>query len=376
MPTLTIGKTRLDEQSSPYIIAEIGVNHEGSLPKAKELIELAREGGASAAKFQTYKAHTLASKNSPAYWDTSKEPTTSQYKLFKKYDRFEKQDYLALAEHCQRVGIDFVSTPFDDAAVDFLNPLVPCMKIASADLTNIPFLRKIARCAKPVILSTGASTLAEIDLAVGELRKHGCREIALLHCVLNYPTEYQNAHLDMIEGLRRAYPELVIGYSDHTLPDPAMSILTTAYLKGARIIEKHFTYDKTLPGNDHYHAMDIEDLKRFRQQLTFIKRALGQQHKAPLPSEQISRENARRSIVLKTAVRAGQKLTPDELTYKRPGTGISPMFWDEVVGRLAAHALPEDHILQWDDLTTQEALSSLKVRVVATGKEHQPVTAW
>ncbi len=354
MPSLKIGKTQIDEASAPYIIAEIGVNHEGSLQKARQLIELAKEGGASAAKFQTYKAETLASKQSPAYWDTTKEPTTSQYKLFKKYDAFEKEDYLALADHCRTAGIDFLSTPFDDKAVDFLAPLVPCMKIASADLTNVPFLRKIARCGKPVVLSTGASTLAEVDIAVNELRKSGCKEIALLHCILNYPTDYQHAHLNMIGGLRCAYPELLIGYSDHTLPDPSMTVLTTAYLKGARIIEKHFTHDKRLPGNDHYHAMDVHDLQKLREQLNFIRRTLGQSHKAPLAEEQIARENARRSIVLNKSVHAGEKLTAEGLTYKRPGAGISPMYWDEVTGRTAARDLAEDHILRWEDLKQPE----------------------
>jgi N-acetylneuraminate synthase len=159
----------------------------------------------------------------------------------------------------------------------------------------------------------------------------------------------------MIEGLRRAYPELVVGYSDHTLPDPSMAVLTTAYLKGARIIEKHFTHDKTLPGNDHYHAMDMRDLRKFREQLGFIRRVLGQSHKAPLPEEQIARDHARRSLVLKKAVAAGEALTDAVLTYKRPGTGISPLHWDEVIGRKAACDLEEDHLLQWQDMAAANA---------------------
>jgi N-acetylneuraminate synthase len=368
---MNIGRMIVDDSSLPYVIAEIGVNHEGSLQKAQELIEQAREGGANAAKFQSYKAHTLASKHSPAYWDTSKEPTQSQYKLFKKYDAFGKDEYVALAQHCREIGIDFLSTPFDDEAVEFLAPLVPCMKIASADLTNIPFLRKIAKTGKPVVLSTGASTLAEIDLAVSELRKSGCREMALLHCVLNYPTGYEHANLNMIEGLRRAYPELVVGYSDHTLPDPAMAVLTTAYLKGARILEKHFTHDKNLPGNDHYHAMDVRDLQKFREQLGFIRRTLGQAHKAPLAEEQIARDNARRSLVLKKAVRAGEPLTDAALTYKRPGTGISPLHWDEVIGRNAARDLEEDHLLRWEDVAAANGASSPGSRLISHSGKHR-----
>jgi len=341
----------INDNTEPYVVAEIGVNHEGSLRQAKRLIELAHEGGAHAAKFQSYKAETLASKHSPAYWDTSKEQTRSQYELFKKYDAFGPSEYNALAEHCGRVGIGFISTPFDARAVEFLAPLVPCFKIASADLTNIPLLRQVATHRKPVLLSTGACTLGEIDMAVRELRGAGCVDIVLLHCILNYPTDYPNAHLGMITGLRRAYPECVIGYSDHTLPDPDMLVGTTAYLLGARVIEKHFTHDKTLPGNDHYHAMDVNDLKRLVQQLKRIRALMGpSDHKAPIPSEDLARLNARRSIVLNQSVEPGTMLTEAMLTYKRPGTGISPLHWDEVIGRRARHALEVDHILQWEDL--------------------------
>ncbi len=263
MAEIDLGNTTIDEKSSPYIIAEIGVNHEGSLEKAKELIGLAKEGGANAAKFQTYKADTLASVNSPAYWDRTKEKTANQHELFQKYDSFNEKDYIALFQHCQDVKIDFLSTPFDADAVDFLDPLMSFFKVASADITNMPFLRKVVSKGKPVLLSTGASNLKEINEAVSELKNHGAKDICLMHCILNYPTEDQNANLDMILGLKETFPELVIGYSDHTLPDAEMLVLTAAYLKGAMVIEKHFTYDKSLPGNDHYHAMDVDDLKKF-----------------------------------------------------------------------------------------------------------------
>ena len=350
MPKIHLGSTEVDDSGRPYVIAEIGVNHEGSLDTAKRLIDLAREGGADAAKFQSYKAEKIASRHSPAYWDLSQEPTTSQFELFKKHDRFGTDDYVALAEHCRSVGIDFLSTPFDAGAVDFLEPLMPFYKIASADLTNVPMLRQVAAKGKAVVLSTGASTLAEVEVAVDELRRHGASGVALLHCVLNYPTPYANAHLNMIDSLCRAYPDHVIGYSDHTLPDPAMAVLTAAYVKGARIIEKHFTHDKTLPGNDHYHAMDVDDLKRFIANIDLLKEAEGDSVKAPLDSEDISRANARRSIVLARPVAAGQVVTEADITYKRPGTGISPLHWDTVIGMKARTDLPDDHILRWADL--------------------------
>lgn len=353
--SINLGRRIIGPKSTPYLIAEIGVNHEGSLGQAKRLIELAKEGGADAAKFQSYKADTLASKHSPSYWDTSKEATTSQHELFKKYDSFGAKEFIQLAQHCKSVGIDFLSTPFDDASIEFLDPLVPFFKIASADLTNIPFLRKVAAKKKPIVLSTGASTLGEIDIAIEAIRRAGCDSIALLHCILNYPTSNQNAHLRMIEGLKRAYPQYVVGYSDHTLPDNAMTPLTTAFLLGAVILEKHFTHDKALPGNDHYHAMDVNDLSRFVEIAGTINVLMGSSdHKEPILLEELSRKNARRSIVVSKDLPAGSLITPDAMTYKRPGTGISPLYWDEVMGKRLVHACEADHILQWSDLQNVE----------------------
>lgn len=350
MPHIQLGKKLLRADSEPYLIAEIGVNHEGRLDLAKRLIALAREGGADAAKFQTYKADKIASRHSPSYWDLNKEPTTSQYRLFQKYDGFGPEEYRTLARHCHEVGIDFLSTPFDLEAVDMLDALMPFFKIASADLTNIPLLRRIASKNKPIVLSTGASNPDEIDVALKTLRLAGARDLALLHCVLNYPLDYPNAHLNMIAGLAARYPEFIVGYSDHTVPDAAMVVLTSAYLKGARILEKHFTHDKKLPGNDHYHAMDVNDLRVYRRNLSLIRTIEGEHFKAALPSEEIARQNARRSIVLACAVKAGEALSEVKLICKRPGTGISPLDWDRVITLRARRDLAEDHVLRWDDV--------------------------
>ncbi len=348
---LKLGSRIINQNSKPYIIAEIGVNHGGSMDQAKKLIELAKQGGADAAKFQSYKADTLASKNSPSYWDTNKEPTKSQHELFKKYDSFNAEDYIELADYSKKLGIDFLSTPFDDASIEFLNPLVPFFKIASADLTNLPFLRKVASKGKPVVLSTGASTLGEIDIALETLKEAGCENIALLHCILNYPTPNIQANLRMIKGLKRAYPNYLIGYSDHTLPDDSMIPLLSAHLLGAVILEKHFTHDKTLVGNDHYHAMDVKDLSRFIEISDRTHVLLGDSdHKMPIPTETLSRQNARRSIVVNRDLELGHILTPEDITYKRPGTGISPLHWDEVLGMKLSQSLKTDDILQWNHL--------------------------
>lgn len=348
---IQLGKSIITPKSRPYLIAEIGVNHEGSLEKAKYLISLAKKGGADAVKFQTYKADTLASKDSPSYWDNNKESCSNQHELFKKYDCFEEADYVQLADYASKLNIDFTSTPFDDASVEFLDPIVSFFKISSSDITNIPFLIKIARKNKPIILSTGASNIEEIDLAVEAIKSNGCKQLALLHCVLNYPTLDHHAHLLMIKGLIRSYPDLIIGYSDHTLPDDSMTTLISSYLLGAVIIEKHFTCDKNLPGNDHYHSMDYKDLSKFVSLAEKIEKLLGSTDtKQAIESEELSRKNARRSIVMTKDVMNKEQLTEDSITYKRPGTGISPMYWNDVLKRRAAKDLKIDQILQWQDL--------------------------
>ncbi|EMN13024.1 N-acetylneuraminate synthase family protein [Leptospira borgpetersenii] len=334
----------------PYVIAEIGVNHEGSIDIAKRLIDEAKDGGADGAKFQTYKAETLASKNSPSYWDRTQEPTASQFELFKKYDSFGWKEYEILAKHCQSVGIDFLSTPFDLEAVEHLASQMPFIKVASADITSVPLLRSIAKYSKPVILSTGSSTIPEIDFAMRELHANGANEIILLHCILNYPTKPENANLGMIQDLQRIFPHHWIGYSDHTPPDLEMKSLITATLFGSVVLEKHFTHDKTLPGNDHYHAMDKEDLKRFKRKLKEFESLIGSSEKAPLQSEELSRKNARRSIVLSKNLSKGSKIKEQDITFKRPAHGISPIFWDDVIGRVINRDLLEDHILNWEDL--------------------------
>jgi len=332
--------------ANPYIIAEIGVNHEGKMELAKRLIDEAMEGGADAAKFQSYKAKTIASKNSPSYWDTTKEPIDSQFKLFKKYDKFWKKEFEALATYCKKSGIEFISTPFDFESATFLNVMMDVFKISSSDITNLPFIEYIAGFGKPILLSTGASHLWEIFEAIDVIERVGI-PYSLMHCVLNYPTTDCNANLGMIYDLREKFPHIVIGYSDHTLPLHQMEILVNAYLLGARIIEKHFTHDKSLPGNDHYHAMDKEDVKIFKKRIELILKLIGQSRKKPLDSEETSRHNARRSIVMARCVFKGQRIQREDITFKRPAHGISPRNLSDVIDKIVVRDLEEDEILKW-----------------------------
>ena len=329
----------------PYIIAEAGVNHEGDMNLAKRIINEAAEGGAHAVKFQSYKANTIASKDSPAYWDITKEPIDSQYKLFKKYDNFWKKEFEQLKIYSDQVGIEFLSTPFDIESANFLNDLMDVFKISSSDITNKPFIEFICNFKKPIILSTGASYLYEIQEAVQWIDQKKV-PVALLHCVLNYPTLNQNAHLGMIKDLQRKFTDKVIGYSDHTLPND-MSVLEIATLLGASILEKHFTHDKTLPGNDHYHAMDKEDLKFFTNKLHSIFKILGDQQKTSLLSEDLSRRNARRSLVSSCNISSGTIITLDQLTWKRPANSICPKDIDKLIGKKVVRDVEEDEVLQW-----------------------------
>jgi N-acetylneuraminate synthase len=327
----------------PYIIAEVGVNHEGSMKTAKRLVDEAKEGGAHAVKFQSYKAETLASKHSPAYWDTTKEPTESQFKLFKKHDSFWKNEMYELKNYCDEVGIEFMSTPFDVESAGFLNDMMDVYKISSSDITNKPFIEYICSFGKPIILSTGASDLEEVHDAVNWIKPFNV-PLALLHCVLNYPTPDKNANLGMITGLKEAFPENIIGYSDHTLPKD-MKVCEMATMLGAVIIEKHFTHDKSLPGNDHYHAMDKDDLKGFNKNLEVAFEILGSFKIETFANEDKARLNARRSLVAAINIPKGKIIEKEDLTFKRPAHGISPKYIDDVVGKEANVDIMEDEII-------------------------------
>lgn len=332
----------------PYLLAEAGVNHEGSMDLAKRLIDEAAESGCNGIKFQTYKAETIASKQSPAYWDTSKESTQSQYELFKKYDKFWKTEYEKLKLYCDQAGIEFFSTPFDVESALFLNDLMDVFKISSSDITNIPFIRYISDFGKPIILSTGASNMDEIQLATKIVESSNI-PYCLMHCILNYPTDNKNANLGMILDLINCFPNAIPGYSDHTLPED-MHTLEVASTLGAVVLEKHFTHDKTLPGNDHYHAMDKEDVRVFFNRIKILFNKLGSVKKQSLKSEEVSRQNARRSLVISTDIPTGTILTKDHMTWKRPATGISPIHFDQIIGKETIIDLKKDDILQWRHL--------------------------
>jgi N-acetylneuraminate synthase len=241
-----------------------------------------------------------------------------------------------------------MSTPFDVESAHFLNDLMPVFKISSSDLTNIPFIEIMCDFGKPMILSTGASYLWEIHQAVEAINKKG-NQLCLMHCVLNYPTPDANANLGMIKSLIRHFPDHVPGYSDHTLPKD-MEVMKMATLLGAAVIEKHFTHDKTLPGNDHYHAMDKEDMKHFNSIMDRSFELLGNFEVTALEDEAPARANARRSLVAAREIPQGKIIERSDLTWKRPAKGVSPKDIDQVIGRAAVKTILEDEIILWNVL--------------------------
>lgn len=344
------------KNSHPYLIAEMGVNFYDTarvmnispLAAAKLYIDAAAEAGADCAKFQSYKADTIVSKNSPAYWDLSKEPTKTQHALFQKHDSFNEADYRELCEYTHKKGMNFTSTPFDYASADYLEEMVDFYKISSSDLSNLPFIAHIAKKGKPVYMSVGAAYLSECDEAIRILKDNGCKDIVIFHCVLSYPTDPKNANLLIIDTLKKTFPDVRVGFSDHVAPDPTMMTLAAAYMLGADVIEKHFTLDKTLPGNDHYHSGDPDDFKKAIANFQWIDKVLGSPEKTVLECEQIPRREARRSLVLTRDIKTGEILKKEDLMPKRPGTGIPPVNSDIVIGRAVKVDLAEDTILTWD----------------------------
>jgi sialic acid synthase SpsE len=330
-----------------YVIAEAGVNHNCELGLGKRLVEAAAASGADAIKFQNYTASRISTRVAPRYWFEPKDPKGSQWDTFDRLDKLSDADFKALLAHAKQFGIPAFSTPFDDQAVDFLASLdVPAFKIASADLTCHPLLERAARCGKPMILSTGTSTLAEVEEALEVVRRAGNDRVVLLHCTLKYPCPPEGINLRMMEHLMRAFPEVPVGLSDHSL---GISVPQAAAALGACMIEKHFTVDKTLPGSpDHHLSVDAADMKALVEGVRTVERALGKPQKGVEPLEQDAFLYARRSVTSATKIAKGATITRSMLTYKRPGTGINPRFFEMVIGRVARVEIPEDTTITWE----------------------------
>lgn len=339
----------------PYVIAEIGVNHEGRIDLAKSMIAEIAQAGGHAAKFQTYKADLIAAKDSPAYWDQTKESTNSQHELFQKYDSFTKNDYIILSDECKKHNIDFMSTPFDVDCLEWLIPLMKVVKIASADLTNDILIEAVAQYKKPMILSVGASSDEEIAHAINLIQKKGVKDITILHCMLLYPTPLENGFLYRIQTLKNKFCQnnIKLGYSDHIPPSSAQNDqIIIARSMGCCVIEKHFTYDKSLPGNDHYHAIDKVDLEDMMMRLNRCDLMISSEkefNEVGLELQESAIVNARRSIYFKQSLKKGAVLGRSDIVAKRPGRGISPKRYREFIGRTLTQDVNEGGMLSLED---------------------------
>ena len=341
------------KNSNPYLIAEVGVNHENSLSIAERIIKQAKIGGADAVKFQTYTAETIAAKKSPYYWDLKEVNIKSQFKLFKKYDKFKEAEYIKLKKICNHYKVEFLSTPFDLNSAIFLNKIVKFFKIASADLTHLMLLDQVSKFNKPILLSTGASNFEEIKFVKNYItRNYPKVDLALMHCILSYPTKYQDAHLEIIPLLKKKFKSLVIGYSDHTIPDESGTVLIDAYQKGASIIEKHFTLDKFKgkKNNDHFHSMDYKDFIKFRKNISILESINGSSSNRTIyNAEKKSRINARRSLYALGSIKKNKKISILNIIAKRPGGGISPLHYKKLLGKRLKKKVNDEHKFTWKD---------------------------
>jgi N,N'-diacetyllegionaminate synthase len=333
-------------ENKTFIIAEAGVNHNGNIEIAKKMIEVAKECGADAIKFQTFKAEKVISKYAPKaeYQKQTTGETDSQLEMVKKLE-LSFDDFIVLKEYCDKLNIMFLSTPFDFESIDFLNDLgLEIFKIPSGEITNLPYLEKIGKLGKKVILSTGMADLGEIEDALDILISCGTKKenITVLHCNTEYPTPYEDVNLLAMLTIKEAF-KVKVGYSDHTL---GIEIPIAAVALGASVIEKHFTLDKNMEGPDHKASLEPHELKAMIDAIVNIEKALGNGMKKPSKSELKNKDIVRKSIVAKREIKKGEIFTEDNITVKRPGTGISPMRWYEVLGKVAPKDYKEDELIK------------------------------
>lgn len=326
-----------------YIIAEAGVNHNGRFDLACKLVDAAKAAGADCIKFQTFKSENLVSHNAQKaeyQKDTTGEGT--QVDMLKELE-LSYGEFVALKEYCDKVGICFLSTPFDFDSIVFLDSIdMPFWKIPSGEVTNFPYLRALAKTRKPVVMSTGMCEMREIEAAITVLRENGTKGITLLHCNTEYPTPYEDVNLMAMQTIKDAFG-YAVGYSDHT---KGIEVPIAAVAMGATVIEKHFTLDRSMEGPDHKASLEPDELSKMISSIRNIEKAIGTGDKTPSPSEKKNITVARKSIVAKVHINAGDVLTEENITVKRPGIGISPMKWNEIIGTKAIRDFQEDELIE------------------------------
>lgn len=330
-----------------FIIAEAGVNHNGDLNLAKELIDAACNAGADAVKFQTFNTADLVTRSAKkAKYQIQNTGEGNQFEMLKKLE-LTYDDHLQLIDHCNKNNIMFLSTPFDFESAIILNQLnVPMFKISSGDLNNLPFLRYVAKFHKPIILSTGMSNLEEVQEAVDTIYTMGNKELTLLHCTSNYPTKYEDVNLRAMSVLKEKF-KIPIGYSDHSI---GIEVSLAAVAMGAEVIEKHFTLDKCMVGPDHKASLNPTELKELVSKIRNVEVAMGEKIKKCSYNEENTKISLRKSIVASKNINKGEKITYEHITLKRPGNGINPKYFDDIVGKVALKDIKSDIAIQWSYL--------------------------
>jgi N-acetylneuraminate synthase len=343
---ISISNKKIGNGEPCFIIAEAGVNHNGDLRCAKKLIDAAHEAHADAVKFQTFKAENLVTRYAKKadYQKKNDSATTTQFQMLKNLE-FTEADFKKLSSYAKKRGLVFLSTAFDDESLDLLIRLnVTAFKIPSGEITNFPLMEKIVRERKPVILSTGMSTMEEVKDAITCLQEQGCRDILLLHCTTSYPAPLESVNLRVLDTLRDVF-HLPVGYSDHTA---GILIPIAAVARGACIIEKHFTLDRTLPGPDHAASLEPDEFKWMVSAIREIESALGDGDKKMQLCEASIRDVVRKSIVAAKKISSGSIITEDMLAIKRPGTGIEPKYLKNLVGKSVVCGIKKDTVITWD----------------------------
>lgn len=348
MKRVKINARLVGEGKPCFIIAEAGVNHNGEIKLAKELIDVAKEARADAVKFQAFRAEELATETiaKESYQKVLTGSEETQFEMLKRLE-FSKRALAELKAYSEEKGIIFLATPYDEKSADLLDEMgVPAFKIGSGEITHIPLLRHIAKKGVPIILSTGASNLQEIREAVNEIKRTGTKDIILLHCTSNYPVKLEDVNLRAMQTLKSEF-NLPVGYSDHTL---GIEVPITAVALGACVIEKHFTIDKSLAGPDHKASAEPDELKQMVNSIRKTELALGSPIKKPCKSEKETLKLGRRSLVSKTEIKRGETLTEYSIAVKRPGTGIMPKHLMDFCGGKAVRDIKKDEILSWQDI--------------------------
>ena len=346
MSEIKIANKTIGEYSKSFIIAEAGVNHNGSIEMAKKLVNAAKEAGADAVKFQTFKTKNLVTKNAKkAEYQIKNSGEESQYEMIKKLE-LSDSEFQEIAKYAESKGIIFLSSPFDIESVDLLDEMnIPAFKIASGEITNFPLLKHIAKKHRPVILSTGMSTIGEVEEALNLIEKYN-DDIILMHCLTNYPAKKEDANLNVIKTLEYTFKRHV-GFSDHT---SGIEMSVAAVALGSCVIEKHFTIDKNLPGPDHKASLEPQELSEMVKAVRNVEKGLGNGIKKPTNDEIKIKKLVRKSIVAKKDILKGSILTEEMLNIKRPGTGIEPKYLDELVGRELIDDVKKDDLLKWNQL--------------------------